>query len=82
MPNFRYRQTTATLDVGGYPFRALGRQPIELGWKAAYGQDDEEEGNEGKQLLSLRDCEQALLKQPKVEAKVARREQGQCRGIA
>ena len=37
MPDFRYRQTTATLDVGGALFRAVGRQPIELGWKAAFG---------------------------------------------
>ena len=28
MPDFRYRQTTATLDVRGFPFKATGRQPI------------------------------------------------------
>jgi DNA topoisomerase IA len=33
MPDFRYRQTTATLDVRG-EFRASGRQPIDLGWSA------------------------------------------------
>ncbi len=27
MPDFRYRQTTATLDVRGFPFKATGRQP-------------------------------------------------------
>ena len=27
MPDFRYRQTTATLDVRGFEFRAAGRQP-------------------------------------------------------
>ena len=27
MPDFRYRQTTATLDVRGFAFRAAGRQP-------------------------------------------------------
>ena len=45
MPDFRYRQTTALLDVGGHPFRAVGRQPIELGWRAAFGrwQPDEDE---------------------------------------
>ncbi len=36
MPDFRYRQTTATLDVRGYAFRAAGRQPIDLGWRAAF----------------------------------------------
>jgi DNA topoisomerase III len=35
MPDFRYRQTTATLDVRGFEFRAAGRQPIDLGWRAA-----------------------------------------------
>src|SRR3954463_14627224 len=33
MPDFRYRQTTVTLDVQGHLFRAAGRQPIELGWR-------------------------------------------------
>ena len=33
MPDFRYRQTTATLDVRGFEFRAAGRQPIDL-WLA------------------------------------------------
>src|SRR5271154_568947 len=36
MPDFRYRQTTATLDVRGFEFRAAGRQPIDLGWRAAF----------------------------------------------
>src|SRR5260370_324509 len=36
MPDFRYRQTTATLDVHGFEFRAAGRQPIDLGWRAAF----------------------------------------------
>jgi DNA topoisomerase IA len=35
MPDFRCRQTTATLDVRGFEFRASGRQPIDLGWRAA-----------------------------------------------
>src|SRR6202011_3045626 len=33
MPDFRYRQTTATLEVRGFAFRAAGRQPIVLGWR-------------------------------------------------
>ncbi len=36
MPDHRYRQTTATLDVHGHAFRATGRQPIELGWRAVF----------------------------------------------
>ena len=36
MPDFRYRQTTATLDVRGFEFRAAGRQPLDLGWRAAF----------------------------------------------
>src|SRR3712207_2608440 len=68
MPDFRYRQTTATLDVGGTPFRAIGRQPIELGWKAAFGGEEEE--GEGEQMLPpLRDGEPARLTEPRVEAK-------------
>src|SRR5215211_6414511 len=70
MPDFRYRQTTATLDIGGALFRAIGRQPIEFGWKAAFGREDEAEGEEGGQLLPpLRDGEAARLTEPKVEAK-------------
>src|SRR3712207_774752 len=70
MPDFRFRHTTALLDVGGAPFRAVGRQPIELGWKAAFGPEDEAEGEEGGQLLPpLRDGDAARLTGPKVEAK-------------
>jgi hypothetical protein len=36
LPDFRYRQTTATLDVRGFPFRTAGRPPIDLGWRAAF----------------------------------------------
>jgi DNA topoisomerase-3 len=36
MPDFRYRQTTATLDVRGFEFRAAGRQPIDFGWRTAF----------------------------------------------
>ena len=36
MPDFRYRQTTATLDVRGFEFRAAGRQLIDLVWRAAF----------------------------------------------
>jgi DNA topoisomerase-3 len=48
MPDFRYRQTTATLDVRGFEFRAAGRQPIDLGWRAAFPewQPADEKGDE------------------------------------
>jgi DNA topoisomerase-3 len=70
MPDFRFRQTTAALDVRGHPFRAVGRQPIEPGWKAVFGEEDEEEREEGKQLLPpLTNGEPARLTEPKVEAK-------------
>ena len=36
MSDFRYQQTTATLNVHGFEFRAAGRQPIDLGWRAAF----------------------------------------------
>ena len=36
MPDFRYRQTTALLDVQEHAFSAVGRQPIELGWRTAF----------------------------------------------
>ena len=51
MPDFRYRQTTALLDVHGHAFRAVGRQLIELGWRAALGGDAEREDDEDGQML-------------------------------
>nr|CAE29577.1 possible DNA topoisomerase [Rhodopseudomonas palustris CGA009] len=74
MPDFRYRQTTATLDVRGYEFRAAGRQPIELGWRAAFPewQPAEEKGDEAQLLPPLRDGETAKLQDPKIEDKETR----------
>ena len=75
MPDFRYRQTTARLDVHGHPFRAVGRQPIEIGWRAAFGEEDDNDGhdrgdNEDHQTLPpLRDGEKVGLSGPKVETK-------------
>ena len=70
MPDFRYRQTTALLDVHGHAFRAVGRQPIEIGWRAAFGEDAEREDDEDGQMLpSLRNGEPASLSDPKVETK-------------
>jgi DNA topoisomerase III len=74
MPDFRYRQTTATLDVRGFEFRATGRQPLDLGWRAAFPdwQPADEKGDEAQLLPSLRNGETAHLQDPKVEDKETR----------
>jgi DNA topoisomerase III len=74
MPDFRYRQTTATLDVRGFEFRAAGRQPIDLGWRAAFPewQPADEKGDEAQLLPPLRNGEIAQLEDPKVEEKETR----------
>ena len=74
MPDYRYRQTTATLDVRGHAFRATGRQTIEAGWRAAFPdwQPAEERGEDAQALPPLRDGEPAALRDPEVEAKQTR----------
>lgn len=74
MPDFRYRQTTATLDVRGSEFRAAGRQPIDLGWRAAFPewQPADEKGDEAQLLPPLRNGETAQLQDPKIENKETR----------
>ncbi len=74
MPDFRYRQTTAVLDVAGHPFRAVGRQPVDLGWRAAFPdwQPSEERGEDAQLLPGLRDGEAAALHDPAVEDKETR----------
>src|SRR5712671_3310173 len=74
MPDFRYRQTSATLDVRGFEFRAAGRQPIDLGWRAAFPdwQPADEKGDEAQLLPPLRNGETALLQDPKIENKETR----------
>ena len=74
MPDFRYRQTTATLDVGGFPFKATGRQPIELGWRAAFPewQPADEKGDDAQLLPSMRNGEPARLLNPTIEDKETR----------
>ena len=74
MPDFRYRQTTALLDMRGHSFRAAGRQPIELGWRAAFPdwQPAEEKGDEAQLLPALRDGETATLGEAKIEDKETR----------
>jgi DNA topoisomerase-3 len=74
MPDFRYRQTTATLDVRGFPFRAAGRQPIDFGWRAAFPewQPADEKGDEAQLLPALRNGETAKLENPTIEDKETR----------
>ena len=70
----RYRQTTATLDVRGFEFRASGRQPINLGWRAAFPewQPADQKGDEAQLLPPLRNGETAQLHDPKIETKETR----------
>jgi DNA topoisomerase III len=74
MPDFRYRQTTATLDVHGFEFRAAGRQPIDLGWRAAFPdwQPADEKGDEAQLLPQLQNGETVQLQNPKIEDKETR----------
>ena len=74
MPDFRYRQTTATLDARAFEFRASGRQPIDLGWRAAFPewQPADEKGDEAQLLPPLRTGETAKLHDPKIEDKETR----------
>ncbi|PWC33301.1 DNA topoisomerase [Azospirillum sp. TSO35-2] len=80
MPDYEYRQTSVTMPVpvDGKPvaFRAVGRIPLKLGWKAAFGsaESDDRSGakpeEEAEQTLPpLTDGEPATLSDPKVEAK-------------
>ena len=74
MPDYRYRQTTVTLDVRGFAFRAAGRQPIEAGWRDAFPdwRPAEEKGEEAQALPVLRDGETARLHDPEIEDKETR----------
>ena len=74
MADFRYRQTTATLDVRGFPFRATGRQPIDFGWRAAFPewQPADEKGDEAQLLPALRNGETTKLENPTIEDKETR----------
>ena len=74
MPDFRYRQTTARFDVRGFEFRASGRQPIALGWRAAFPdwQPADEKGDEAQLLPSLGNGEIAQLHNPEIEDKETR----------
>ena len=74
MPDYRYRQTTVTMDVRGFEFRATGRQPIEAGWRAAFPdwRPDEEKGEAAQALPPLRDGETGRLRDPEIEDKETR----------
>ena len=74
MPDYRYRQTTVTLNVRGFAFRAAGRQPIEAGWRDAFPdwRPAEEKGEEAQALPVLRDGETARLCDPEIEDKETR----------
>ena len=72
MPDNRYRQTTVTLDVCGFEFRASGRQPIEAGWRDAFPDWRPEEEEAAASLPALKDGETARLGDPKIEDKETR----------
>ena len=74
MPDYRYRQTTVTLDVRGFEFRATGRQPIEPGWRAAFSgwRPSGEKGEAAQELPVLRNGENARLRDPMIEDKETR----------
>jgi DNA topoisomerase-3 len=75
MPDYEYRQTVVTMSVpvpenAAAEFRAVGRIPLRLGWKAVYQAIDPDVEAEAEQTLpSLSDGETAILSEPRVEAK-------------
>ncbi|WP_159731206.1 DNA topoisomerase [Methylosinus sp. Ce-a6] len=75
MPDYEYRQTVVTMAVpipgrATAEFRAVGRIPLRLGWKAVYQAIDPDAETEAEQTLpSLRDGESATLSDVRVEAK-------------
>jgi len=75
MPDYEYRQTVVTLPVpvgesAVAEFRAVGRIPLRLGWKAVYQAIDPDGEAKAEQTLPpLSDGETAILSDPRVEAK-------------
>jgi DNA topoisomerase III len=76
MPDYEYRQTSVgmavPLDGKPIPFRAVGRIPLKLGWKAAFASaesDGKPEEETEQTLPPLTAGEAATLSDPKVEAK-------------
>jgi DNA topoisomerase III len=74
MPDFRYRQTTATLDVRGFEFRASGREPTDLGWRAVFPdwQPAYQRGAAAIWPPAGPTAETAQLRDPKIENKETR----------
>ena len=74
MPDFRYRQTTATIDANGFAFKASGRQPLYLGWRAAFPewQPTDEKGDDAQLLPQIKNGETAQLLNPTIEDKETR----------
>ena len=72
MPDFRYRQTTATLDVRGFEFRAAGRQPIDLGWRAAFPEWQPADEN-GDEAHCFHRCATARLRNCRIQKSRTRR---------
>ena len=75
MPDYEYRQTVVTMSVPvpgkvAAEFRAVGRIPLQLGWKGVYQAIDPDAEAEVEQTLPLlSDGEKAILSDPRVEAK-------------
>jgi DNA topoisomerase-3 len=81
MPEYEYRQTVATMRVPlpgaeAVEFRAVGRIPLKLGWKAVYGatEPEPEKSKDGdteaeQTLPQLANGERATLTDPRVDAK-------------
>ena len=88
MPDFEYRQTVATMQVpvpehglkGTAEFRAVGRIPLKLGWKAAFGalepepsqnpKDGKDSEPETEQTLPpMVNGQAAALSRPRVQSK-------------
>ncbi len=75
MPDYEYRQTAITLPVAlpgrtVAEFRAVGRVPLRLGWKAVYQASEPDAEVETEQTLPhLNDGDEASLSEARVEAK-------------
>lgn len=83
MPDYEYRQTVVTLGVpvpaaGPKPaeFRAVGRMPLKLGWKEAFGSAEvqtdkskDADPESDQTLPPLIDGQPATLQRPRVQAK-------------
>jgi len=73
MPDYRYRQTTVAMDVGGFEFRAAGWQPVEAEWRDAFpGWQSDEERDAAAVLPVLGDGESARLAEPAIEDRETR----------